>query len=125
MREICYQRMLIEQRTDIHLSVARLMQNAKFSYISHEKEMYMLKKHLRITEKSIINYMEDDDNLDEVGQNFYSLSNNNMKLVIVNKICEKLKLIQFRLDDHINRMNPLIKCGAITKKSSKNITWEE
>ena len=58
MREICYQRMLIEQRADIHLSFAKLLQNVKFSYIPHEMEMKMIHKHLKITEKSIITFLD-------------------------------------------------------------------
>ena len=61
-REILYQRMLIEQRNDIHMNIARLMQYNKFSYMSSKKEVELLKMHLKKTEKSIINYMEDDDN---------------------------------------------------------------
>jgi len=125
MREICYQRMLIEQKMDIHLLAAKLMQNVKFSYIPYQIEMYNLKKHLRFTQKSMINYIEEE--CDEATSiiNHQPLNKNNLKLVLVKNICEKLKLIHLRMDDQIMRMNPVIKSGILNKKSSKNITWSK
>ena len=53
--------MLIEQRNDIHLNIARCLQHSKFSYMSQKEEIRLLNLHLKITEKSIINYMDEDD----------------------------------------------------------------
>ena len=125
MREICYQRMLIEQRTDIHLSVAKLLQNVKFSYIPHEIEMSMMHKHLKITEKSIINYMEDDNyDIPELEES-KTLNKNNMKIVLVRSINDKLKSIHLRLDEQILNTNPKIIAGEATRRSSNNISWKK
>ncbi len=127
LREVCYQRMLIEQKNDIHLSVARLLQNTKFSYIPHNKEIAMLQKHLKITEKSIINYMEEDDDNNQKKVTVETMNLNNMKIFQVKDICGKLKAIDLRLEDEIDltKQNPKIKSGTVNKKSDKNITWEE
>jgi hypothetical protein len=119
--------MLIEQKNDIHLSVARLLQNTKFSYIPHNKEIAMLQKHLKITEKSIINYMEEDDDNNQKKVTVETLNLNNMKIFQVKEICGKLKAIDLRLEDEIDltKQNPKIKSGTVNKKSDKNITWEE
>ena len=117
--------MLIEQRTDIHLSVAKLLQNVKFSYLPHEMEMWMLHKHLKVTEKSIINYIEeDDDKIFEV-KNFNVLNKNNTKIILVRNICDKLKSIHLRLEEQILSTNPMIKVGLVSKRSDKNITWDK
>lgn len=128
LRELFYQRMLIEQKNEIHLSVARLLQNTKFSYIPHNKEIMMLQKHLKITEKSIINYMEeDDDNLQCKKVAIEPLSLNNLKIFQVKDICGRLKAIDLRLEEdyELIKNNPKIKSGTVNKKSDKNITWEE
>ena len=95
MREFCYQRMLIEQRSDIHLTSAKLMQYAKFSYISFEMEIQMLHKHLKINKKSIINYIEeeedDDQSLEKIcSKNVKNQNKNNLKILQVSKICDRL-----------------------------------
>ena len=120
--------MLIEQKNDIHLSVARLLQNTKFSYIPHNQEVMMLKKHLRITEKSIINHMEDDDdNIQTNNISVKTLNLNNMKIFQVKDICSRLKAIDLRIDEDFESLknNPKIKSGTVVKKSDKNFTWEE
>lgn len=119
--------MLIEQKNDIHLSVARLLQNIKFSYLPPNKEIMMLQKHLKITEKTIINYMEeDDDNLQNRKVIIGTLNHNNLKILQVKDICSRLKAIDLRLeeDDSLIKYNPNIISGSIMKKSDKNITWE-
>jgi predicted ATPase len=133
LREILYQRMLIEQRNDIHLNVARKLQYAKFSYMPHYKEQFQLQTHLRIAEKSIINYMEEDDDIQTdnslINNKQKTLSLNSLKILIVKDICEKLKVIDLRLDsqeiDISKRSMPIMKSGTLNKKSDKNITWEK
>ena len=126
MREICYQRMLIEQKSDIHLLSAKLMQNAKFSYIPFEMELWMLHKHLKINEKSIINYIEEEDD-DQIleknySQNIENLNKNNLKILQVSKICDRLKSI-YRM---FSRTNQMIKAGILNKRSDRTtITWEK
>ena len=111
-REILYQRMLIEQRNDIHMNIARLMQYNKFSYMTSKKEVELLKAHLKKTEKSIINYMEDDDNEpsnSKRDEQKYSTTTN-QKIVIVKEICQKLKVIDLKIeeDEQIKKCIPLI-----------------
>jgi adenylate cyclase 10 len=131
LREILYQRMLIEKRNDIHLQVARKLQDTKFSYMPQSKETYLLQTHLKIAEKSIINYMEEDDDNQNQGSTLTkskNLSLNSMKILYVKDICEKLKQIDLRINtvdnDYSKRSMPMVKSGALKKKSDKNITWE-
>lgn len=144
IREILYQRMLIEQRNDIHLNIARGMQYSKFSYMTHKQEMHILKNHLKTTEKTILAHMEDkeeevDDNKSITTSNQItepSLNINNLKIIEVKEICEKLRKIDLRIDDdesgifsnngEINkRLRTAIKRGLLNKKSDKGITWED
>lgn len=119
--------MLIEQRNDIHMNIARLMQYNKFSYMPPSVEVDLLKYHLKKTEKSIINYMEEEDN-EQMSNNreikFSTL--NNQKIVLVKEICNKLKAIDLKLDeeDRDNKAG-LIYQGIVAKKSDSNITWEK
>ncbi len=120
--------MLIEQKNDIHLNIARCLQHNKFSYMTQKEELRILDMHLKITEKSIINYMEeDDDDKDKKVKQSFNL--NNLKIFYVKELCEKLKAIDLRLgvdDEENNKINiPTIKCGIIAKKSDKGITWDE
>ena len=127
-REILYQRMLIEQRNDIHMNIARHMQFNKFSYMTSKKELNQLKLHLRKTEKSIINYMEEeDDNEVFLRDETKFSSNTNQKIVLVKEICQKLKINDLKLEEeeHFNKRIQKIVEGILSKKSDANITWEK
>lgn len=58
---------------------------------------------------------------------------NNLKIYIIKKICDKLKTIEMKLlpedDESIVNSNRSqsndILCEILSKKSDKNITWEE
>ena len=126
---VLYQRMLIEQRNDIHLNVARCLQHNKFSYMSQKDEIRLLNMHLKITEKSIINYMEENDddkeNKDKVMKESFNL--NNLKIYYVKELCERLKSndLRYNIDDEGNKGSiSYIKCGEIYKKSDTGISWE-
>ena len=125
-REILYQRMLIEQRNDIHMNIARLMQYNKFSYMTSKREVANLKSHLKKTEKSIINYMEDDGNEPASREDPKFSTTTNQKIVLVKEICQKLKVIDLKIeeDEQVNKGMPLIIEGTLAKKSDANITWE-
>lgn len=134
-REVLFQRMLIEQRSDIHLNIARKMQYNKFSYMPHKQEVALLRNHLKITEKTILKHMEDKDDeikdsvaLDSTNSGS-SLNINNIKIILVKDICERLKLIDLRMESEeielSKRSLPIIKSGYIHKKSDKYISWEE
>ena len=126
-REILYQRMLIEQRNDIHMNIARQMQYSKFSYMTSKREVDLLKSHLKKTEKSIINYMEEDDNEPSRGDETKFSTTTNQKIVLVKEICQKLKIIDLKLeeDEQVNKGIPLILEGILSKQSDANITWEK
>jgi predicted ATPase len=126
-RDLLYQRMLIEQRNDIHMNVARLMQYAKFSYMSPHQEVELLKSHLKKTEKSIINYMEEEDDEQVSHSKDIKFSTvNNQKIVYVKEVCQKLKAIDMKLDeDDKNKSAGIILQGMLSKKSDSNISWEK
>lgn len=141
IREILFQRMLIEQKNDIHLNIARKMQYSKFSYMSSEQEDAILKSHLKTTEQTILAHMKDKsdvsmgdkkrmlDNQTEDNQDQgSSLNINNMKMILVKEICERLKVIDLRLESedlNQNKSLPVIKCGYLYKKADKYISWEQ
>jgi len=93
-------------------------------------EIRILNKHLKITEKSIINYMEEknDDKEKKVEKTSFNL--NNLKILYVKELCEKIKAIDLHMgiaNEKTSKPNniPYIKAGIICKKSDKGITWEE
>ena len=128
---VLYQRTLIEQRNDIHLNVAKLLQFNKFSYMSQKDEIRVLNKHLKITEKSIINHMEENDDDKEKNVEKTSFNLNNLKIFYVKELCEKIKAIDLRLGLDENEEGykptniPFLKCGILNKKSDSGPTWEE
>ena len=124
--------MLIEQKNEIHLNIARCLQHTKFSFMPQQEELRILNTHLKITEKSIINYMDEDD--DDILQKDKKLDKkssniNNLKIFYVKELCEKLKSIDLRLnldeDDYFKNAIQIIKSGDILKKSDKGFTWEQ
>jgi hypothetical protein len=119
--------MLIEQRNDIHMNIARLMQYNKFSYMTSKREISVLKSHLKKTEKSIINYMEEEDNEPGNREESKFSTTTNQKIVLVKEICQKLKVIDMKIeeDEQVNKGIPLIIEGMLSKKSDANITWEK
>ena len=103
--------MLIEQKNEIHLVLARTMQYDKFKYMPHDKEVKILKNHLKNSEKTLISQMEDDiyeimkkDKgmihlelmMEKLKQN--ALNFNNLKIFSIKNICERLKCIDMIVD---------------------------
>lgn len=117
MREVLYQRMLIEQRSDLHLKVANLLKSSTFSYMSQAKELSLMKKHLNIGEKDVMDHLNDNDENYSEGK---TLSEHNLKLVLQKKIQCKLKEIQKEKDP----LNSIIMQGYMEKKSDANFSWE-
>lgn len=116
-REALYQRMLIEQKNEIHLNIARNMQKNKFSYMPHDQEYNNLQHHLRVSEKSLIDYIREEQNKDNI-------SLNNLKLCVVKKLQHKIKQIDTHFEASSRTSIPCVQTGYIFKKSDKNITWE-
>jgi hypothetical protein len=119
IREILYQRMLIEQKISIHEALAKKLQYSKFSYMPYYKEAYFLNNHLKTAEKTIMHHMNEND--DEKALETYSF--NSMKVSLVKEICEKLRIINVKSDGKNN--TNAIWSGYIFKKSDKGITWEK
>lgn len=121
-REVLYQRMLIEQKNEIHLNTARTMQSIKFSYLPMDEEMQVLKHHLKQSEKSLIDYIKDDNpykNDKDV------LKLNNIKLCVVKELQQNIKKYIKRIEiDNKSHQIQLIKKDFLEKKSDKKITWE-
>ena len=100
--------------------------------MTQKEEIRLLNMHLKITEKSIINYMEEnDDELDKKITTFKESFNlNNLKIYYVKELCERLKTIDLRQnqdeEDEFGIGNiPILKCGVLDKKSDKGNTWEK
>ena len=118
-REVLYQRMLIEQKNDLHLTIARNMQNAKFSYMNQTQELAALKNHLKQSERTLMDYIKEE----QISKNFINI--NNVILREIKQNCHAIK----RIDQHTSKkkntmLSQCVKSGPIDKKSDKNISWE-
>jgi len=94
-------------------------------------EIRVLTKHLKITEKSIINYMEEkEDSKDKKNKSEKTSFNlNNLKILYVKELCEKIKAIDLRLgltEEENYKPNNIqfLKSGKLDKKSDSGPTWE-
>lgn len=133
-REILYQRMLIEQKNELHLKVARTLQNPKFRYHPHDVEVKLLNLHLKNSERTLLVQMEEDDSVEESYNRLYrnnvaggnnlnkwalraddseSLNITNLKIFLVKDIVQKIKNIE------INKNLPLPKKKGNKNKKSK------
>ena len=121
MREILYQQLLIEQKTDIHNNFARSLQSSKFKFMSYDEELKYLIYHLKIAGKNLINYIEEeDDDIYKLNNLTESLNINNLKIFIIKEIINRLKV---RGDNNNSIVS--INSGVVEKKSDKGLTWEE
>jgi len=94
MREVLYQRLLVEQRTEIHSRVARKMEFSKYSYMPKEIEYEILRRHLEASENTMMNILEQDNKgqiIDRVNSNLA-----NRKILITKQIIEKLKIVDLK-----------------------------
>jgi class 3 adenylate cyclase len=125
LREILYQRMLIEQRTEIHNNIAKTLQTSKVRYMSYKMEVKYLHWHLRTSEKTLMAYLEEEDNTKPYYKDDLNL--HNIKIFLIKDIMNRLNSIELRLDsDEIGWKNiPCIKSGVVEKKSDKGPTWED
>ena len=121
--------MLIEQRNEIHMQIARLIQKKQVSYLPSIKlEKLNLRKQLENGQKSIIKEMEEhpSDNKDYNE----TLNIQSLKILIVKEICDKLKDIKSCPDDEIeqiegkDKLAMALKYGMVDKKSDGKLTWE-
>ena len=131
LKETLYQRMLIEQRNDIHMQISRLIQKNQVSYLPNLKlEKLNLRKQLENGQKSIIKEMEEPPSNDNIKEHNEVLNINSLKILIVKEICDKLKYMKNYSDDEIeqiegkDKLAQALKYGMVDKKSDGKITWE-
>ena len=118
MREVLYQRLLVEQRTEIHSRVARKMEFSKYSYMPKEIEYEILRKHLESSENTMMNILEEDKNgkiIDRVNGNLV-----NRKILITKQIIEKLKIVDLKITSSYHEIKkqfmPMLLDATIIKK---------
>ncbi len=145
IREVLYKKMLIKQKSEVHLKIAKLMQKNQLSYLpNHKLEKIILKKHLELGQNSIlfeIERTEKDTKSKNNNEKKNSKNNNNntniinlnaLKIILVKDICDKLRDIQLKImeNDEIEpffgkeKLSYAIKYGMLEKKSDGKITWE-
>ena len=68
LKEVLYKRMLVEIKNEIHLKVARLMGDSKFSYLKRNIEKELVDYHLIEEEKTILDHLVDtgDDKVEQI-----------------------------------------------------------
>ena len=118
MREVLYQRLLVEQRTEIHSRVARKMEFSKYSYMPKEIEYEILRRHLESSENTMMNILEEDKNgkiIDRVNGNLV-----NRKILITKQIIEKLKIVDLKITSSYHEIKkqfmPMLLDATIIKK---------
>ncbi len=136
-REILYQRMLIEQKNELHLKAARTLQNPKFRYYSHQTEVRLLNLHLRNSERTLLVQMEEEDSVEETYNRMYmnnmaggnnlnkyamrtddssGLNISNLKIYLVKDIVKKI----LNIEKNKNSVNPKQQLQLISSKSKDN-----
>ena len=118
MREVLYQRLLVEQRTEIHSKVARKMEFSKYSYMPKEIEYEILKRHLEASENTMMNTLEEDNEgraIDRINGNL-----SNRKILITKQIIEKLKIVDLKITSSYHEIKkqfmPMLLDATIIKK---------
>ena len=128
MREVLYQRMLVEQKTDIHAKIARKMEFSKFSYMSKIIEHDILKKHLETSEKTI---MSDTEEVEEENLNTDIFNGNitNQKILVTKDIIGKLKIVDLKIVSSYSiikkQFMPMLLSTHISKKDEHGGKVEE
>ena len=127
MREVLYQRLLVEQRCDIHSRVARKMEFSKYSYMPKKTEYEILKNHLEASESTLMKSIEDDNmnkTSDRVNGNLA-----NRKILITKDIIEKLKIVDLKITSSYSEIKkqfmPMLLSAKITKKDEHGGKVEE
>ena len=118
MREVLYQRLLVEQRADIHSRVARKMEFSKYSYMPKKIEYEILKSHLEASECTLMTSIEEDNmnrSADRISGNLA-----NRKILITKDIIEKLKIVDLKITSSYSEIKkqfmPMLLEANITKK---------
>ena len=118
MREVLYQRLLVEQKSDIHSRVAGKMKFSKYSYMAKKIEYEILKRYLEASESTLITSLEEDNinkNIDRINGNLA-----NRKILITKDIIEKLKIVDLKITSSYPEIKkqfmPMLLDAKITKK---------
>ena len=127
MREVLYQRMLVEQKTDIHAKIARKMEFSKFSYMPKNIEHDILKKHLDTSEQTIMNTIDIDDNASN--KDNFNGNVTNQKILVTKDIIEKLKIVDLKIASSYSLIKkqfmPMLLSTHISKKDEHGGKVEE
>ena len=128
MREVLYQRMLVEQKTDIHAKIARKMEFSKFSYMSKNIEHDILKKHLEMSEKTIMSVTEETDE-ENLNTDIFNGNITNQKILVTKDIIAKLKIIDLKIVSSYSiikkQFMPMLLSTHISKKDEHGGKVEE
>ena len=128
MREVLYQRMLVEQKTDIHAKIARKMEFSKFSYMPKNIEHDILKQHLETSEQTIMNKIDLDENEINNKDNFNG-NITNQKILVTKDIIEKLKIVDLKIASNYSLIKkqfmPMLLSTHISKKDEHGGKVEE
>ena len=135
LKETLYQRMLIEQRSEIHMQIARTFPKKSIYYLPSKKvEKNYLRKQLEYGQQSIIKGMEEKIEEDN------KFTKQSLQILLVHEITEKLKEIKNYGYEDIDKdpedktvvegqgpdkLALAIKYGILEKKSDGKITWEK
>ena len=115
MREVLYQRLLVEQKTDIHEKVAIKMEFSKYRYLPKNIESRLLERHLEASEQTIMRSIDENNNKEKCT----NLANRKIK--ITKEIIEKLKIIELKITSSYHEIDnnifrPKILFANIVKK---------
>ena len=120
-REVLYQRMLIEQKTEIHEKIGEKMELLELNYLPKYLEYEILKVHLKNSGKTILNYLEDEEPEKEINK----INLKNLKILTVKDIIEKLIAIKNSSETLQNKSMPLIMSSNVIKKDENGLKFEE
>ena len=127
MREVLYQRMLIEQKTDIHAKIARKMEFSKFSYMPKNIEHDILKKHLETSEETIMSNIIDES--ENSNKDNFNGNITNQKILVTKDIIEKLKIVDLKIASSYSLIKkqfmPMLLSTHISKKDEHGGKVEE
>ena len=128
MREVLYQRMLVEQKTDIHAKIARKMEFSKFSYMSKNIEHDILKKHLETSEKTIMSDSEENEE-ENLNADIFNGNITNQKILVTKDIIGKLKIVDLKIVSSYSiikkQFMPMLLSTHISKKDEHGGKVEE
>jgi predicted ATPase len=96
LKEVLYKRMLVETKNEIHLKVARLMGDSKFSYLKRNIEKQLINYHLIEEDKTILDHLVDtgDDTEEQI------LKEANQRIKYLKETIDTVKDIDTRAQDY-------------------------